>query len=185
MAKKFISIDSNVKAWSAKANKTSQALSSASTMNSLRTFLTRRFRADFNRAFATQGASTKSGKWRPLSPAYARAKARRFPGKTILRATERLRQSYSGGGDSVVKSGRLARAFLFKIGSLVPYSGFHQDRKVIDPTDAQLAVISTGIGAILKTTFLRIRWYDTANASTTWINTGFDEVGDITGGGGF
>ncbi len=181
---KFLKIDSNLKTWSAQAKRTSDALTSATTMNQLTNLLTARFRADFNRAFATQGASTSEGRWKPLSPAYARAKARRFPGKTILRATERLRQSYASGGENLVKAGRLARGYLFMIGSLVPYSGFHQDRKVIAPTQGQLAIVSAGISSILKKAFLRVGWFDTASSSITWYDTGFDEIGDITGGGG-
>lgn len=41
------------------------------------------------RIFATEGYGT----WPPLSPAYARWKARRYPGKTILRRKDRYMQA--------------------------------------------------------------------------------------------
>ena len=47
----------------------------------------------FGRAFETEGASTASGKWKELSPAYARAKAIEFPGQTILKAENTLFES--------------------------------------------------------------------------------------------
>lgn len=47
----------------------------------------------FGRAFATEGASTAAGKWKELTPPYARAKAIEFPGQTILKAENTLFES--------------------------------------------------------------------------------------------
>lgn len=47
----------------------------------------------FGRAFDTEGASTAAGKWKELSPAYAKAKAIKFPGQSILRAENTLFES--------------------------------------------------------------------------------------------
>lgn len=47
----------------------------------------------FGRAFDTEGASTAAGKWKELSPAYARRKAIEFPGQPILRAENTLFES--------------------------------------------------------------------------------------------
>jgi phage gpG-like protein len=43
--------------------------------------------------FASQGARGLSGKWAPLSKAYAKYKAKRFPGQTILKASTSLYES--------------------------------------------------------------------------------------------
>lgn len=43
------------------------------------------------------------GGWRPLSPRYAAWKARRYPGKTILRRTDRLIRSLTWSGGVVVQ----------------------------------------------------------------------------------
>lgn len=40
----------------------------------------------FGRAFQTEGSSTAAGKWKALSPGYAKHKAIEFPGQTILKA---------------------------------------------------------------------------------------------------
>lgn len=47
----------------------------------------------FGRAFDTEGASTAAGKWKELTPAYAKAKAIEFPGQSILRAENTLFES--------------------------------------------------------------------------------------------
>src|ERR1044071_2957825 len=47
----------------------------------------------FGKAFDTEGASTAAGKWKELSPAYAKRKAIKFPGQPILRATTSLFES--------------------------------------------------------------------------------------------
>lgn len=72
--------------------------------------------------FATQGGHA-SGGWRALSPAYAAWKAKRFPGKPILRRTDRLFQSLTR---------PLHEDFIFiskpdtmTIGTAVPYAVFH------------------------------------------------------------
>lgn len=55
--------------------------------------ITKRF-YDIERAqFNTEGARGASGKWKKLSPSYARFKARKFPGQTILKATTDLFES--------------------------------------------------------------------------------------------
>jgi phage gpG-like protein len=43
--------------------------------------------------FDSEGAKGASGKWTPLSKAYAKFKAQRFPGETILRATGHMEAS--------------------------------------------------------------------------------------------
>lgn len=43
--------------------------------------------------FASEGAHGASGRWAPLSPAYAKFKAVTFPGQPILRATTSLYES--------------------------------------------------------------------------------------------
>lgn len=47
----------------------------------------------FGRAFDTEGASTAAGRWKELTPSYARGKAIKFPGQTILRAENTLFES--------------------------------------------------------------------------------------------
>ena len=44
----------------------------------------------FNEVFINEGAVPGSGRWQPLSPKYQEWKSRNYPGKTILRLTDRL-----------------------------------------------------------------------------------------------
>lgn len=76
--------------------------------------------------FATEGAGV--GGWVPLSPRYAAWKAKRFPGKTILRRTDRLMKSLTWTGASLATPEGIAvmtpTAAVF--GTSVPYGRFHQ-----------------------------------------------------------
>lgn len=81
------------------------------------------FRALQAKIFTTQGGSGASGRWEPLSPTYARAKARQFPGRTILERSGRLRASLQvETSDSIIESS-VRRLVL---GSAVPYARFPQ-----------------------------------------------------------
>lgn len=55
--------------------------------------IAREFYAAEERLFQSEGASGASGKWVPLSKAYALFKTRSFPGKTILRREDTLYDS--------------------------------------------------------------------------------------------
>lgn len=92
------------------------------------------------RQFAGEG--TFSGGWSPLSPRYARWKARHYPGKTILRRTDDLWRSLTErpfGIDIIEKQTMV-------IGSDVEYGAYHQAgagrlprRRPIELTDRERA----------------------------------------------
>lgn len=66
--------------------------------------------------------------WLALRPATAAYKAKRFPGKTILRRTDRGYLSFvSGNEGNVVRIAPLSAEF----GSNVPYLSFHQETRPI------------------------------------------------------
>ena len=71
------------------------------------------------RQFASQGAYG-SGGWAPLSPKYARWKARHYPGKPILRRTDELFRSLTVGPQV-----RIARPRLLVLGSAVSHGVYH------------------------------------------------------------
>lgn len=74
--------------------------------------------------FASQGAKGASGKWAPLSPAYAKFKAVEFPGQPILRATSSLFDSLTRPDalDSIYRS----EPMQLTMGSKAPYALMHQ-----------------------------------------------------------
>jgi phage gpG-like protein len=55
--------------------------------------VTRTIYGIFGKAFDTEGGSTAAGKWKELSPTYAKRKAILFPGQPILRAENTLFES--------------------------------------------------------------------------------------------
>ena len=55
--------------------------------------VTRTIYGIFGKAFDTEGASTAAGKWKALTPSYAKRKAIQYPGQPILRATNSLFES--------------------------------------------------------------------------------------------
>ena len=84
--------------------------------------LTQWFRDVEARAFTSQGATT-TRQWRELEPRYRQWKKRRFPGRTILERTGRLRASLQvQTSDSIVES--TPRRLV--LGTSVEYARFHQ-----------------------------------------------------------
>ena len=172
-----ILIKSNRKKWVKLADATAREMTSPSLLNAMASVI--RFRMQtFNRlAFSTEGSSTSGGKWRALSPQYARSKASSFPGKTILRRTDRLHRSYTkSGGEHLFSSTRRGSILSFRIGSSVPWAGFHPDRKVQDPTNAQLFIMSRDIGVKIVVAVRRKGWVDKDNGRATMKNTGYDRA---------
>lgn len=90
-------------------------------------FFERVVEPDFERIqldqFASQGARGEGGSWAPLSPAYAAAKARRFPGRPILEASGRMKGSLTQAGhpDSFRRITRTS----YERGTSVPYASAH------------------------------------------------------------
>lgn len=172
-----ILIKSNRKKWIKLADATAREMTSPSLLNAMASVI--RFRMQtFNRmAFSTEGGSTAGGRWRRLSPQYEKSKASSFPGKTILRREDRLYRSYtSSGGEHLFSSLRSGGRMRVRIGSSVPYAGFHPDREVQNPTVAQLFLISGDIGKKIIVAVRRKGWVDKDNGRATIKNTGFDRT---------
>lgn len=73
--------------------------------------------------FASQGGRSGDG-WAPLTPAYAARKARIFPGKPILRATDAMFNSLIGQTENTVVE---FDALEFTYGTRDPKARYHQD----------------------------------------------------------
>lgn len=90
--------------------------------------------------FEAEGRGPNRGKWAPLSPAYAAWKRRHYPGRGILRRTNRLYRALtrSRGAQSL----RYYTAKELRFGTaLVPYASFHQ-------VGTQGGILSRVIGAL-------------------------------------
>jgi phage gpG-like protein len=107
--------------------------------------------------FAGEGVGP-AGRWPPLSANYARWKMRNFPGKTILRRTDRMYRSLVGKtADSIHRP----TADSLEIGTSVPYANFHQTgtgrmpaRRIIDLNEVQKTRI---MKAIHQSVFLNLQ----------------------------
>lgn len=99
--------------------------------------------------FSTEGGAGASGKWAPLSPAYAEIKSQRFGDQPILQATGRLYRSLSGKTtDTIAHYDKQAAEY----GSSVPYGEYHQTgtsrmprRPPIDLSDDQKRTVGLAI----------------------------------------
>lgn len=82
------------------------------------------FYATEERQFQSEGASGASGRWAPLSQAYARFKSKVFPGQPILQQTSSLYESLTSPDalDSIFRP--LPQEL--QIGTKVPYFRAHQ-----------------------------------------------------------
>lgn len=173
----------NFKQWSKGAQDTARALTAPDVIRDQEVMLTRRWQRLFREVFDSEGAKTASGRWARLSPAYAAQKARRFPGKTILRRKDRMFRSFVTRRENVAFAARHRDGFLFKYGSLVPvYPELHQTgtpfmpaRKIIDPTRQQLTGVAAAMGRTLVEGMFRRKWFD-RRSGLVFRNTGFDII---------
>lgn len=107
------------------------------------------FRRMMERTFSSEGGSNASGKWKPLSPGYAAWKARHYPGKTILRLSDKMRDALTGEGEGAIEEiteGSLTLGADVRSKGGYPYPLAHQEgrgrnpqRKIIDPTPGDIA----------------------------------------------
>ncbi len=84
----------------------------------------RAIQADFLVIERAQFDTAGHGQWPALSPAYAAAKALRWPGKPPMQRTDVLRDSLTVGPQVAV-----VEPHGFAFGSTVPYGKFHQSRR--------------------------------------------------------
>lgn len=128
-------------------------------------FFERTVEPDFERIqldqFASQGARGEGGSWAPLSPAYAAAKARRFPGRPILEASGRMKGSLTQQGHP--DSFRRITRNSYERGTSVPYASAHATgtsrmpaRAPIGVTEADLDRWSVSLGDFVGEQLQRI-----------------------------
>lgn len=176
----------NLNEWKRLAAAAGKALNAPDTIRDVETTLTRRFQRYSREMFESEGGFGAGGQWVPLSPAYAERKALQYPGKTILRRTDRMFRSFVTRRENIAFGARAGQGFVFKYGSTVPYSIFHAlgtpfmvARKVLNPTAQQLRGIAAAIGrTIIHGVFSR-KFFDSID--TTGLFPGFR----LTGQAGF
>lgn len=98
---------------------------------------------DYNKAvFESEGTKGKHGKWQKINSKYAKYKRRHFPGKTLLRRTDKMYKSLtSGTSDTIQFISNTRRGLVIRLGTKVKYAEYHQTgagrlpvRRAIDPS---------------------------------------------------
>jgi len=182
----FVEVKSNIDEWFKKAIVSSKAFTSPAMVGNLNKLLTRRVQRLALDQFESQG-SGRHGRWKKLSKRYARWKAQKYPGKTILKRTDKLFRSAVAGTDSNITGGlSTGGGYIFKYRIKVIYAKFHQKKKykprpptrrIWDPKQIQLKVISEAIGKNIVVNMFRSRAYDNELSATVKIRgKGFDVV---------
>lgn len=106
-----------------------------------------------NEQFATEGAHGEAGGWKPLSPNYAKWKARHFPGAPILVRTGKMKQLLldKGSGVTVTKQSMIYHP-------MSDYAGYHQRGTVKMPARKPVNLTMADRKAALNSVF------------TEWVN---------------
>lgn len=94
-------------------------------MGTVKDWIDTEFTAFEKRQFATEGAAGGQ-RWPALSPAYAKAKRRRFPGRKIMQRTGKLRKSLTNKRDaSHVAKALLAPRRAIEVGTRNETAAYH------------------------------------------------------------
>lgn len=182
----------NIDEWKRQGFATAKYLSNKQLVNNVGTMLKTRFETISKTQFSRKGGFGKHGTWPSLDPKYAAWKAKKFPGKSIMRRTDKLYNALVGGSDSsVFYSGSLPSGFNVRYGvDIEPdYPSFHQQggsikgsmkmRKVIDPTEQQLKGIGVAIARTLEEGLFSRLWFDIKGSKGTKVSSkflGFDKI---------
>jgi hypothetical protein len=180
-------IKSNREQWFKQAIDTSKMFSASQIVRNLTTMLTERWRRINKEQFKAQGRGAH-GKWKALSSAYAEWKQRHFPGKSILRRTDRLYNAATSGTESVGRGTRTSVGYMYRYLITVPYGEFHQDpkydphpstRRIFDPDARQGKGISAAIARTIIDGLFSRAWFDARRRAEIGIvvkNTGMDRI---------
>lgn len=102
---------------------------------------------EFNKeVFNSEGMKGDHGLWPALSPKYEAWKKKRYPGKTIMRRTDKLYHSLTGYNKySIRYISNNPSGLVIKLGTQLKYAEYHQEgiitkagiktRRTIDPTE--------------------------------------------------
>lgn len=181
-----VALTSNRNEWINQATKVSRTLTDQQVVNNLTIMLKRRWQQLNRRQIESEGSRGAHGAWPSLDANYAKQKRGKYPGKKMLRKTDKLwRAAVSDRGSAAVGT-RTGRGYSFRYLIISPrYAKFHQEgdgvpqRRIYDPTKQQQRGITAAIGrTIVDGLFSRV-FFDNRRRSGIGIilrNTGFDRV---------
>lgn len=178
-------ITSNIDFWRQAALETAKSMNDQTTVTDLNATLKSRFFRISKETFKSEGAITMDGKWRRLSADYEAWKSIHFPGKTILRRTDRLFRSLTTNAENISVGGKNSEGYQFRFGTQVEYGQYHQDekfnppptRKFLNPTVQQLKGVAAAIGRTIIRGMFNRRAFEEESKVLAFRNTGFDTIG--------
>ena len=175
-----ITIDSNIVEFKAWADEVNRYLSSDRLGLDMRSFLRERYKAMTRDQFNKRGAG-QSGRWKTLSPAYAKIKARRYPGKPILEATGKMRRSLE-----IVPTGkakRNGRGIEYSFGTNDNKAAYHQKgnkkmarRPIFDFSRRQKQELGRDIGKVIAERMSDFSFFDRNTKSTVKFTGWYEET---------
>lgn len=173
----------NLKQWVKLANDTAKAFTAPDVVRRINTIWGVHWRQISRNIFASEGGKGAHGNWQPLSEPYRTRKSALFPGKGILRRTDRMYKSLTTKQENISTADRVGSRIMLQFGSRVPiYPEVHQKgiglmprRRALDPTRPQLKAMAGAIGGTLIRDLRKRGWFD-GKTGLGFRNTGFDSV---------
>lgn len=152
----------NLKQWKADGIKAANGMTSGQTVRQLNIAMEQRSHVVAKQQFSSRGGRGAHGIWQPLSPEYAAIKSKMFPGKSIMRRSDKLYNSLTADGpDNISRGTNQALGYSFTMGTRVKYALFHQKggtkqkgkppmRKLLDPNSQTLRGFALAIGRTIR-----------------------------------
>lgn len=156
-------------------------------VRNIQTTMTRRWQRINQEQFKAEGRGLH-GKWQALSPAYKRQKDRKFPGKTILRRTDRLFRAATTGTGSSNTASLFGGVINYHYFINVPYSKYHQQsrfaphpptRRIFDANLQQQRGVTAALARTIVDGLFSREFFDNRRRGAIGLivkNTGFDSV---------
>ena len=180
-----VTITSNIEKWKKLAKLTAREFDAPETIRKVSIVLNRRFRLLARRSFESQGSSSGLA-WPQLSEPYRTWKAKKYPGKTILRRKDRMYRSFTTKRFGVGFGSRTSAGFNYMYGSTVEYAKYHHEgrsplpqRRVLQYTSQQLRGVTGAIARTIQQGIFSRAWFDDFKRDSIipgFRNSGFDRI---------
>ena len=181
----------NLKQWKADGIKAAKGVTAGSTVRQLNIALMQRSHVVAKQQFSSKGGRGAHGIWQPLSTEYEKVKSKLFPGKPIMRRTDKLFKSLtSQGGSNIARGSNQALGYSFSMGTKVPYAIFPQKggtkikgrppmRKLLDPNNQTLRGFALAIARTITDGLFTRLFFEVSGTRLKRIPfkyTGFEQV---------
>ena len=176
-----IRIQTNRKEWIKLARAVGRVLTDNSLNHELAYTMTARIRRLTKEQFKNEGRKSLRGQYKPLSEPYGSWKAKHFPGKTILRRTDRLYRKATT-RNATIRNISVGKNISYEIDDKI--GAGHQlghgrlpVRRLFDPSRKQQLGMTASIGRTIVDGIFSREFFDNRKGRPiVFKNTGFDKV---------